>query len=144
MNHSCAEDVPMEESGFASCRLLLADDEDGFREALARRLRHRGLQLWETSSGQATLDWFAGGNDADVVLLDIKLGDMDGRDVLRQLMQRENPPAVIILSGHAYTDIALEAMRAGAGDYLLKPCPMDDLLERLENAYDRLMERRNA
>lgn len=134
----------MEESSFVSCRLLLADDEDGFREALARRLRHRGLHLEETSSGQATLDWFAAGNDADVVLLDIKLGDMDGRDVLRQLMRREDPPAVIILSGHAYTDIALEAMQAGASDYLLKPCPMDDLLERLENAYDRLMERRNA
>ncbi|MEG2173544.1 MAG: response regulator [Desulfovibrionaceae bacterium] len=127
-----------------ACQVLLADDEDGFREALARRLRHRGVPVAEVSSGQAVLDWFATGNDAHMVLLDIKLGDMDGRDVLRALMQREIPPAVIILSGHAYTDIALEAMQAGASDYLLKPCPMDDLLERMENAFDRLMERRNA
>lgn len=126
------------------CRILLVDDEDGFRDALARRLRHRGLELMDVSSGQGALDWFAAGNEAHVVLLDIKLGDMDGRDVLRELIQRDKAPAVIILSGHAYTDIALEAMQAGASDYLLKPCPMDDLLERMENAFDRLMERRNA
>lgn len=134
----------MTDDTMRTCQVLLVDDEDGFREALARRLRHRGLPLADVSSGQQALDWFGAGNDAHVVLLDIKLGDMDGRDVLRVLMQRETPPAVIILSGHAYTDIALEAMQAGASDYLLKPCPMDDLLERMENAFDRLMERRNA
>lgn len=134
----------MEEAFLHTCRILLADDEEGFREALARRLRHRGLQVDEAHSGHSVLRWFAEGNDAHVVLLDIKLGDMDGRDVLRELMRREDPPAVVILSGHAYSDIALEAMKAGAADYLLKPCPMDDLLERIENAYDRLMERRDV
>lgn len=134
----------MTDDALSACSVLLVDDEDGFREALARRLRHRGLPVTDVSSGQLALDWFAAGNDAHVVLLDIKLGDMDGRDVLRVLMQRDMPPAVIILSGHAYTDIALDAMQAGASDYLLKPCPMDDLLERMENAFDRLMERRNA
>lgn len=134
----------MTEDTLSTCQILLVDDEDGFRDALARRLRHRGITLTDVSSGQQALDWFAAGNDAHLVLLDVKLGDMDGRDVLRTLMQREMPPAVIILSGHAYTDIALEAMQAGASDYLLKPCPMDDLLERMENACDRLMERRNA
>lgn len=134
----------MTDDALSTCTVLLVDDEDGFREALTRRLRHRGLPVTEVSGGQQALDWFAAGNDAHVVLLDIKLGDMDGRDVLRVLMQRDMPPAVIILSGHAYTDIALDAMQAGASDYLLKPCPMDDLLERMENAFDRLMERRNA
>lgn len=130
--------------GFATCRVLLADDEDAFREALLRRLRRRGLTVGEAACGQAVLDWFAAGNEADMVLLDIRLGDMDGREILRELMRRDNPPAVIVLSGHAYTDIALEAMRAGASDYLLKPCPLDELLEHMENAFDRLMERRNA
>lgn len=134
----------MDEDFLQNCHILLADDEEGFRQALARRLRHRGLQVDETDSGKATLQWFHEGNDAHVVLLDVKLGDMDGRDVLRELMLRDDPPAVVVLSGHAYSDIALEAMKAGASDYLLKPCPMDDLLERIENAYDRLMERRNV
>lgn len=133
----------MEESTLNAARILLVDDENDFRAALARRLRHRGLTLFECASGQDALEWFSQ-NDADLVLLDIKLGDMDGRDVLRKLMQRETPPAVIVLSGHAYTDIALDALKAGAYDYLLKPCPMDELLERMETVYDRLMERRNA
>lgn len=133
----------MEETTLTAARILLVDDENDFRGALARRLRHRGLTLAECASGQEALDWFAN-HDADVVLLDIKLGDMDGRDVLRKLMQREVPPAVIILSGHAYTDIALDALKAGAYDYLLKPCPIDELLERMDTVYDRLLERRNA
>lgn len=134
----------MDEDFLKNCRILLVDDEEGFRQALVRRLRHRGLQVNEADCGKAALHWFHEGSDAHVVLLDIKLGDMDGRDVLRELMQRDDPPAVVVLSGHAYSDIALEAMKAGASDYLLKPCPMDDLLERIESAYDRLMERRNV
>ncbi len=135
----------MEETFLSNCRVLLADDEQDFRGALARRLRHRGIQTFEAGSGQETLGWLADdANDAEIILLDIKLGDMDGRDVLREIMKNEDPPAVIVLSGHAYTDIALEAMRCGACDYLLKPCQIDDLLERMEQAFDRLMERRNV
>lgn len=124
-----------------SCRLLLADDETAFREPLVRRLRHRGMDVSETVDGKSTLQWFADGNTADVLLLDIQLGDMDGRDVLREVMKQEAPPAVIIVSGHAYTDIALEAMQAGASDYLIKPCPLEDLLERVADAHARRQER---
>ena len=121
--------------------MLLADDETAFREPLVRRLRHRGMEVAQTVDGQGTLQWFADGNTADVLLLDIQLGDMDGRDVLREVMKHECPPAVIVLSGHAYTDIALEAMQAGASDYLIKPCPLEDLLERVAQAYERRRER---
>lgn len=131
----------MSHDALQSCRLLLADDETAFREPLARRLRHRGMDVAETVDGKSTLQWFADGNTADVLLLDIQLGDMDGRDVLRELMKGDSPPAVIVLSGHAYTDIALEAMQAGATDYLIKPCPLEDLLERVADAYARRCER---
>lgn len=131
----------MEQTYLAACNVLLVDDEDGFRDALLRRLRHRGVQAEGVSSGRAALDWLAS-NKADLVLLDIQLGDMDGRDVLRAMRRQGNDAAVIILSGHAYTDIALDAMRAGASDYLLKPCPIEDLLERLETVYERLLDTR--
>lgn len=124
-----------------SCRILVADDETAFREPLVRRMRHRGINISETVDGASTLAWFADGNTADVMLLDIQLGDMDGRDVLREIMKQDAPPAVIIVSGHAYTDIALEAMQAGASDYLIKPCPLDDLLERVADAYARRQEK---
>lgn len=134
----------MEESStLKDCRILVVDDEDGFRDALLRRLRHRGIAAEGVNSGSAGLAWLAE-NEADIVLLDIQLGDMDGREVLRQLPPCGVGPAVVVLSGHAYTDIALDAMRAGACDYLLKPCPLDELLERLETVYDQLLEKRGA
>ena len=133
----------MESELLPHCRILLVDDEDGFRDALIRRLRHRGLHVDEARSGGDALEHLSG-NPADVVLLDIQLGDMDGRDVLRAMRRRGDDAAVIILSGHAYTDIALDAMRAGASDYLLKPCPVEELLERIENVYERLLEEREA
>lgn len=123
----------------ARCRVLLVDDEDGFRDALLRRLRHRGIQADEARNGQEALEKLAL-QPADIVLLDIQLGDMDGRDVLRAMRRRGDNAGVIILSGHAYTDIALDAMRAGASDYLLKPCPVEELLERIEIVYERLLE----
>lgn len=133
----------MESELLSQCRILLVDDEDGFRDALIRRLRHRGLHVDEARSGSDALERLPR-NPADVVLLDIQLGDMDGRDVLRAMRRRGDDAAVIILSGHAYTDIALDAMRAGASDYLLKPCPVEELLERIENVYERLLEEREA
>ncbi|WP_353119194.1 response regulator [Nitratidesulfovibrio sp.] len=127
-----------------SCRILLVDDEDGFRDALLRRMRKRGVTMDGVASGQAALEWLAR-QAVDVVILDIQLGDMDGRDVLREIRKSGGEdPAVIILSGHAYTDIALDAMRAGASDYLLKPCPVEELLERIETAFEQVLERRAA
>ncbi|BFR47228.1 response regulator [Nitratidesulfovibrio sp. HK-II] len=126
------------------CRILLVDDEDGFRDALLRRMRKRGVTMDGVGSGRAALDWLAR-QAVDVVILDIQLGDMDGRDVLREIRKSGGEdPAVIILSGHAYTDIALDAMRAGASDYLLKPCPVEELLERIETAFEQVLERRAA
>ncbi len=127
-----------------NCRILLVDDEDGFRDALLRRMRKRGVTMDGVGSGRAALEWLAR-DTVDVVILDIQLGDMDGRDVLREIRKSGGEdPAVIILSGHAYTDIALDAMRAGASDYLLKPCPVEELLERIETAFEQVLERRAA
>ena len=127
-----------------NCRLLFVDDEEQFLAATTKFLKRRKLDVATASSGQAGLDWFSA-NPVDIVILDIRMPGLNGLDVLKEMRRlRGDDFGVIILSGHAHTDIALDAMRAGANDFLLKPCSMDELLERIDMLCDRLSERRSA
>lgn len=126
------------------CKLLFVDDEEEFLATLVKYLRRKKLNVATATSGQAGLDWFAA-NPVDIVVLDIRMPDLNGLDVLRAMRKMKGDDfSVIILSGHAHTDIAMEAMRAGANDFLLKPCAVDELLERIDIVYDRLLELRCA
>ncbi len=125
-----------------SCQLLFVDDEEDFLNTLVKFLRRKKLHVATATTGAAGLEWFSA-HPVDIVVLDIKMPDLSGIEVLRRMRDaRGNDFGVIILSGHAHTDIALEAMRAGADDFLLKPCAVDELLERIDIAFDRLLERR--
>lgn len=129
-------------SALEDCRLLFVDDEEDFLVTIVKYLRRKKLNVAAASSGQTALDWFAN-NEVDIVILDIKMPDMNGVDVLRRMRELKGDDfGVIILSGHAHTDLALEAMRAGANDFLLKPCGVDELLERLDLLNDRILEQR--
>lgn len=131
-------------SSLENCRLLFVDDEEDFLATLTKYLRRKKLSVVTANSGQAALDWFAD-NCVDMVVLDVKMPDVNGVDVLRRMRELKGDDfGVIILSGHAHTDIALEAMRAGANDFLLKPCAVEDLLESIDLLNDRLIERRRA
>ena len=131
-------------SSLESCRLLFVDDEEDFLATLTKYLRRKKLSVVTANSGQAALDWFAG-NCVDIVVLDVKMPDLNGVDVLRRMRELKGDDfGVIILSGHAHTDIALEAMRAGANDFLLKPCAVEELLERIDLLNDRISEHRSA
>ena len=129
-------------SALEDCRLLFVDDEEDFLVTIVKYLRRKKLNVAAASSGQTAIDWFAA-NDVDIVILDIKMPDMNGVDVLRRMREMKGDDfGVIILSGHAHTDLAMEAMRAGANDFLLKPCAMDELLERIDLLNDRILEQR--
>ncbi|MBU4526367.1 MAG: response regulator [Desulfomicrobium sp.] len=131
-------------SSLENCRLLFVDDEEDFLATLTKYLRRKKLSVVTANSGQAALDWFAD-NCVDMVVLDVKMPDVNGVDVLRRMRELKGDDfGVIILSGHAHTDIAMEAMRAGANDFLLKPCAVEDLLESIDLLNDRLIERRRA
>jgi two-component system OmpR family response regulator len=131
-------------SSLENCRLLFVDDEEDFLATLTKYLRRKKLSVVTANSGQAALDWFAG-NCVDIVVLDVKMPDLNGVDVLRRMRELKGDDfGVIILSGHAHTDIALEAMRAGANDFLLKPCAVEELLERIDLLNDRIAEHRSA
>lgn len=131
-------------STLENCKLLFVDDEEQFLATITKFLRRRNLNVATAHSGQAGLDWFEA-NPVDVVVLDIRMPGLDGVAVLKEMRRLKGDDfGVIILSGHAHTDIALEAMRGGANDFLLKPCPVDELLERIDMLNDRLAERRRA
>jgi DNA-binding response OmpR family regulator len=126
------------------CKLLFVDDEEQFLATITKFLRRRNLDVATAHSGRDGLDWFAA-NPVDIVVLDIRMPGLNGVEVLREMRRLKGDDfGVIILSGHAHTDIALDAMRGGANDFLLKPCSVDELLERIDMLYDRLLALRYA
>ncbi len=117
-------------------RLLLVDDEQRFVETLAKRLTARGFYVETASSGQQALD-LLGTRPFDVVLLDVRMPGMDGIETLRNIGRLQPLVKVILLSGHASINVAVEGMRLGAYDYLLKPAELDDILAKVDAAFEK-------
>src|SRR5512141_2759363 len=104
-------------------RVLLVDDDDTFRRVMGSELTRRGYTVVSAASGADAIE--KGARVApDVTLLDLRLPDMDGIEVLKR-MHAKNPSApVVVLTAHGTIDTAIQAMRLGAQDYLEKPCPI--------------------
>jgi DNA-binding NtrC family response regulator len=121
-------------------RILLVDDEERFRTNLKKMLDAQGLAVRAASSGAEALEELKR-SPCDVIVLDIRMPDMDGLATLREIKQINPEVEVIILSGHASMDAAMEINRLGGYDYLMKPCPLEDLLLKIEAAYEKKMDR---
>lgn len=120
-----------------SIKLLLVDDEAGYIDVLANRLIRRGLNVSKAYSGTEAIQ--ATGRDTfDVVILDLKMEDMDGIEVLKIFNRMGLRMKVIMLTGHGSQAAAREGIRLGAFDYLTKPCDLNDLLEKINAAYQSL------
>ncbi|MDC0336386.1 response regulator [Pseudodesulfovibrio sp.] len=117
--------------------ILLVDDEQGFVETMAKRLGMRGLTVSTAANGQEGID--ALGKDAhiDVVVLDVKMPGMDGIEALKIMKATHPLVEVIMLTGHATVENAIEGMKNGAFDYMMKPCDIDELLGKIADAYDK-------
>lgn len=113
--------------------VLLVDDEADFRQTLAKRLMRRQLQVTTAEDGQAALTRIAEA-DVDVVLLDVKMPGLDGIQVLREIKKLRPLVEVIMLTGHATVESAIDGMKRGAHDYLMKPCDMETLMEKVKTA----------
>lgn len=121
--------------------LLIVDDEKRIREGMAAAVRKTNLfQVREASNGLQALEQLAQ-QDADALLLDISMPDMDGLDLLRNLSMRENAPLTVVISGYENFDYVREAMCHGAIDYLLKPVDGDDLRALSLRLVERLKQR---
>ena len=121
--------------------LLLVDDEQGFVEALARRLVSRGYETAYVYSGEEALRFLDERKSIDVVLLDVKMPGMDGLETLRRIKAIQPLMETIMLTAHATVTTAVEAMRVGALDYLMKPCDISELTAKVEAAARRKRER---
>ena len=116
------------------CRVLLVDDERDFLEVLTRRLSKRDVNVDGVSSGEAALQYLQA-RPIDVAVLDVRMPGMDGITVLREIKKLNPLIEVIMLTGHASLEVALEGMRSGAFDYLMKPAEIDELLYKIQDAH---------
>ncbi|MBW1721601.1 MAG: response regulator [Deltaproteobacteria bacterium] len=117
-------------------RVLIVDDEKDFVEMLSLRLKEVGEKVTTAYSGKKCLEILEK-KDVDVVILDIKMPGMDGIETLREIKKRFPLIEVIMLTGHGTTETAVEGMKLGAFDYLLKPADFKDLMTKLEGARKR-------
>jgi DNA-binding NtrC family response regulator len=115
-------------------RIMLVDDEQPFVETMAKRLTKRGLDVITAFSGAEALEKLDARHEADVVILDVKMPGMDGIETLKQIKAVYPLVEVIMLTGHATVESAIEGMKLGAYDYLMKPCDMDQLLAKVSEA----------
>ena len=121
----------------AIAHLMLIDDEVSFVEAMTRRLTKRDFHIVAAYSGKEGLEKLEQHADIEVVILDVKMPEMDGIETLRQIKGKFPLIEVIMLTGHGTIDSAIEGMKWGAFDYLLKPCDIDHLLAKVEEAATR-------
>ena len=115
-------------------KLLLVDDEKDYVHVLSNRLSRRHIQVAKTYSGREAIQAVRG-QDFDVAVLDLKMEDMDGIEVLKILKKMDPKLMVIMLTGHGSEEAAREGISLGAFDYLTKPCELDELLAKIRAAY---------
>jgi DNA-binding NtrC family response regulator len=116
--------------------VLLVDDELEFLETLVKRLTKRGLNISTAKSGEDALK-IIGGKGIDVAVLDVRMPGMDGIQTLREIKKIQPLMEVIMLTGHASVEVAIEGMELGAFDYLMKPADIDELFYKLQDAFKK-------
>lgn len=115
-------------------KVLFVDDEVPFVEALTKRLTKRDLEIIPSYSGDEAMKKLAEQTSTEVVILDVKMPGMDGIDTLREIKKKFPLVEVIMLTGHATVESAIEGMKLGAFDYLMKPCEIDQLVSKVREA----------
>ena len=114
--------------------VLLVDDEVEFVEAFSERLKMRDLEISKAFSGKEALKFLKKNQTVEVVILDVKMPEMDGIETLTEIKKRYPLMEVIMLSGHSTVESAIEGMKKGAFDYLMKPCDMDQIITKVGEA----------
>ncbi|MEJ2587009.1 MAG: response regulator [Deltaproteobacteria bacterium] len=113
--------------------VLFVDDEVPFADVVSKRLHKRGMTVTAVYSGAQAVRAIRK-HDFDVAVLDLKMEDMDGIEVLKIFKKAYQEMAVIMLTGHGSEKAAREGLACGAFDYLTKPCDLESLVEKIHEA----------
>jgi len=114
--------------------LMLVDDEVSFVETLAKRLDKREIRVITAFSGIESLEMLKANQGLDVIVLDVKMPGMDGIETLRNIKKASPLTEVIMLTGHATVEAAIDGMKLGAYDFLMKPCDIEELVSKVVEA----------
>jgi len=115
-------------------KLLLVDDEERFRDTLAKRLKETGYEVEGAGSGMEALDLLCA-EKFDIVIMDIQMPGLSGIETLSEIRAKHIGVEVIMLTGHGDVSSAVEGMRLGAYDYLMKPYEYEYLVVKIQEAY---------
>ncbi|MCG6972964.1 MAG: response regulator [Desulfobacterales bacterium] len=113
-------------------RVLLVDDEKGFVDVISKRMSRRNIDVTKAYSGREALQALRR-TDFDAVVLDLKMEDMDGIEILKIFKNIVPDLPVIMLTGHGSEETARDGIGLGASDYLMKPCDFDELIAKIKD-----------
>ena len=114
-------------------RLLLVDDEEGYVKVLSNRMGRRNIDVTKALSGTEGIQALRK-QDFDAAVVDLKMEDMDGIEVLKVFKKMVPAMPVIVLTGHGSEKAAKDGIESGAYDYLIKPCDLEELVEKIREA----------
>lgn len=117
-------------------KLMLVDDEERFLRTTSKLLARKGFRVFVAASGAEALENLKQHN-IHVVILDVKMPNMDGIATLKEIKRNFPLVEVIILTGHGTLESAVEGLKSGATDYLTKPIDIDDLIARVKEAFEK-------
>lgn len=120
----------------AGLKVLLVDDEKGYAEVLAKRMALRDIHAVIALSGTEAIRILRA-QQFDAAVLDLKLEDMDGIEILRVFKKMDPAMPVIMVTGHGSETAARQGMEFGAYDYLMKPCNLNLLIEKIKQACEQ-------
>jgi DNA-binding response OmpR family regulator len=121
----------MLEDKYKSIKILLVDDERGFVDVISKRMSKRNIEVTKAYSGKDALQVLRKA-DFDAVVLDLKMEDMDGIEVLKIFKNIVPDLPIIMLTGHGSEEAARDGIQLGASDYLTKPCDLEELIIKIQ------------
>jgi len=117
--------------------IMLVDDEVSFVKTVAKRLAKRNIKTMMAFSAEEGLEKLKENQDLDVIILDIKMPGMNGIDALKEIKTVSPLVEVIMLTGHATIELAVDAMKLGAHDFIMKPFEIDELVLKMQEAAEK-------